>query len=292
MTAAYTVVLFVAWDLSKYVLHRLAHQVPALWALHKVHHSAEVMTPLTFYRTHPLESLLFDLRGALVTGVVTGGFFWAFRGAAEPLYLLGVNVLGFAFNFFGGNLRHSHVWLSYPAWAERWFISPSQHQLHHTHECERNYGAWLAIWDRMGGSLDLSGARRILDFGLPEGELNHAPDDLLGALVGPVVELLRRLRPQAVGLATLLLVVPVYAAEADAPADEGSAEDNREDQDADGDEPEEQDGDTPSTSYTVEIVDKRGGLPRCPASTCAVRTATACAPTSACGARTPTAQPR
>ena len=49
----YTVVLFVLSDLSRYVVHRLCHDVPMLWQFHQVHHSAEVMTPLTLYRSHP-----------------------------------------------------------------------------------------------------------------------------------------------------------------------------------------------------------------------------------------------
>ena len=50
----YSVLFFVAWDVSRYVLHRLMHEVPALWELHQVHHSAEVLTPLTFHRVHPV----------------------------------------------------------------------------------------------------------------------------------------------------------------------------------------------------------------------------------------------
>ena len=65
--AAYTAALFVASDASRYLVHRLLHAVPALWQIHQVHHSAEVMTPLTFYRAHPLESALYFLRSALVT---------------------------------------------------------------------------------------------------------------------------------------------------------------------------------------------------------------------------------
>src|SRR5690606_14290181 len=43
----YTVVLFVAWDASRFVLHWLMHRVEVLWSFHQVHHSAEVLTPLT-----------------------------------------------------------------------------------------------------------------------------------------------------------------------------------------------------------------------------------------------------
>lgn len=240
LTLTYTAVLFLAWDLSKYVLHRALHGVPALWSLHQVHHSAEVLTPLTFYRTHPLESLLYGLRGALTTGVVTGVWYWAFRGAAEPLALLGVNALGFGFNLLGGNLRHSHVWLSYPGWLERWLISPAQHQLHHTPDCQRNYGTWLALWDRWFGTLDLAGEERPLTFGLRSA--NHAPDDLVGALLGPLVEIARTLRPAVV--AAVLLVALATPAGAEEAEEDDDVEEDRE------------------QGEVVEIVDRRKGLPR------------------------------
>ena len=82
VTVLYSVSLFVCWDFSRYLLHRLLHRVPALWELHLVHHCAVVLTPLTYYRTHPLEGALYQLRGVLATGLVTGLFFWGFRGTA------------------------------------------------------------------------------------------------------------------------------------------------------------------------------------------------------------------
>ncbi len=267
VTAAYTIVLFVAWDASRYALHRLLHGVPALWALHQVHHSAEVLTPLTFYRTHPVESFLYDLRGVLVTAVVAGAFVWAFGADVRPASLLGVHAVGFAFNLLGGNLRHSAVWLRYPARIEGWLISPAQHQLHHVGRAGRNYGAWLAIWDRLGGTLARAGEARDGAFGLPEGERNHAPDDLIGALLGPLRGLARR--RARVGLVAGLLLVSAPAGARggevdredegeDAPEDGG--EDDPGDEGADADEG--GGGAAPEVSDTVQIVDRRRGLPR------------------------------
>ena len=74
----YSIVLFVLWDLSRFVVHVAMHRIPQLWAFHQVHHSAEVLTPLTFHRIHPIESFFYSLRGAIVTGSVAGlftGFF-------------------------------------------------------------------------------------------------------------------------------------------------------------------------------------------------------------------------
>ena len=66
VTVLYTLVLFLAWDLSRYLLHLAMHWIDALWQLHQVHHSAETLTPFTLYRVHPLESVLYlvtDLPG-------------------------------------------------------------------------------------------------------------------------------------------------------------------------------------------------------------------------------------
>lgn len=201
--AAYTLALFIAWDVSRYVVHRAMHEIPALWAFHQVHHSAEVLNPLTFHRIHPLESVLYQLRGALVTGAVAGVFFWLFRGAAVEWTVLGVHGVGLVLNTVFGNLRHSHVWWSFGRW-ERWFVSPAQHQLHHAEHGPRvNYGTWLAVWDRLGGSLELAD-RPPERFGVPAAERNHG-DDLLSAWFGPLRDLWpgRRVGVAAVGLVAL-----------------------------------------------------------------------------------------
>ena len=190
----YTIVLFVAWDGSRYLLHKWMHDMPWLWELHKVHHSAEVLTPLTLYRTHPVESLLFGLRGVVVTGVVTALFFWAFRRNAVELELLGINVIGFVFNLVGANLRHSHVWWPWGR-LERWLMSPAQHQMHHGVDVTTsvNLGTWLSLWDRLAGTLQLAGERPPRAFGLSAGEANHDPHRLGSAIMRPLVAALGRL---------------------------------------------------------------------------------------------------
>ena len=184
----YTLVLFVSSDASRYLLHRLCHEIPFLWQFHQVHHSAEIMTPLTLYRSHPVENLLFILRGLLVTGLVTGAFFYVFGVKAVQYQFLGVNVLGLLFNMFGANLRHSPVWISYGSFVERVLLSPAQHQIHHSEHPDHfgsNYGSCLALWDWLGGSLHVAAGQQGLSFGLGEGESNHNPHKLGSALVGP-----------------------------------------------------------------------------------------------------------
>ena len=199
VTALYTIILFVLWDLSRYVLHRLFHTIPCLWEIHKVHHSAEVLTPFTLYRTHPIETALYSLRGILVTGTVTGVFFYLFRERAVAYQFLGVHAAGFALNLLGANLRHSPVWLSYGTRLERYLISPAQHQIHHSaasHHTNKNLGTWLAVWDRVGGTLYIPQTREALQFGLEHQEQNHQPTSVVSALLAPAWASIARILPR------------------------------------------------------------------------------------------------
>jgi sterol desaturase/sphingolipid hydroxylase (fatty acid hydroxylase superfamily) len=158
----YTVVFFFAYDFGRFAAHCLLHDVPALWEFHKIHHSAEVLTPMTTFRAHPVELLLMSWGPLLTTTLVTLAFNAALPGSISVYSFLGWHVAFFAFNLVD-NLRHSPVWLSYGSFWGRWLVSPAHHQLHHS--CEprhfgRNRGFELAIWDRMYGTLYVPGMQQ------------------------------------------------------------------------------------------------------------------------------------
>ena len=80
-------------------------------------------------------------------------------------------MLVFIFNVLGANLRHSHISISYWRWLENIFISPAQHQIHHSVEAKhynKNYGAILAIWDNLTKTLYFSDKQQNITFGLVE----------------------------------------------------------------------------------------------------------------------------
>lgn len=189
---SYTLILFFISDLSRYWLHRAMHEIPLLWAFHKVHHSAEVLNPVTFYRVHPLENLLFGLRYALVVGVVTGIFLYLFGAKVQLLDVLGANAVLFVFNLIGGNLRHSHIELKYPTVLEKLFISPRQHQLHHSYYFTRfNYGGYLAVWDTIFGTVKVSASVEDSGgYGLGEKQNRHYRR-LFGLLLRPFIEVFK-----------------------------------------------------------------------------------------------------
>jgi len=163
----YTISLFVISDFTRYWLHRFLHTIPFLWEFHKVHHSAKVLNPLTFYRVHPVENILFGLRYALSIGIVSGIFIYFFGAFISVFEIVGVNALLFIFSLAGSNLRHSHIKIKYPKLVENFFISPYQHQIHHsTKHSNKNFGGYLAIWDKLFNSIEYSSNVKKIRFGL------------------------------------------------------------------------------------------------------------------------------
>ena len=147
----FTLILFLLDDFSRFLLHYLLHKVPFLWRIHQVHHSAEVLTPLTIYRSHPIENLLYAMRMTLVQGLAVGITMSMYGPFITMFDILGANVFIFIFNLFGANLRHSHIWWSWGK-IEYVFISPAQHQLHHGKQAKYydcNFGTVLSIWDKI-----------------------------------------------------------------------------------------------------------------------------------------------
>lgn len=166
LMALFTLCFFVIDDASRFLLHVLMHKIPALWYFHQIHHNAKTLTPLTLYRFHPVETFLLMGRSVLAGGLVSGLFLYSFAGGISAWDILGVNAIGFIFSALGSNLRHSHVPLSF-GFLEKWFISPAQHQLHHSkHHIDINFGSYLAIWDRMFGSWVKGSPVQQIEFGL------------------------------------------------------------------------------------------------------------------------------
>ena len=177
VVALFTLTIFAVDDFTKYLLHRWMHHWPLLWAIHKVHHSAQTMTPITVYRVHPLEGILYGLRSAVAQGTTMAVFLFVFGSSVDLYTVLGVNTLSFFFHVTGSNLRHSHISIRYWPWLEHLLISPAQHQVHHSiarEHHDKNFGVAFAVWDWAFGSLHLSERDRNLTFGLHPTEAHAA----------------------------------------------------------------------------------------------------------------------
>lgn len=191
---AATVLIVMASDFCKYWAHRIHHEWKVLWPFHAVHHSADVLTPLTVMRVHPAETIIRNLLISGLVGVVQALILVLLVGRIDLLTIAGANALYFLFNTLGANLRHSHIWLSYGYVLEHILISPAQHQVHHSVDVkhhDRNYGSIFALWDWMFGTLYVPRNRETLTFGIADadGQRMEQPHQTLGqALFKPFVE--------------------------------------------------------------------------------------------------------
>ncbi|MCO7187075.1 MULTISPECIES: sterol desaturase family protein [unclassified Pseudoalteromonas] len=195
----FTLMLFLVDDFTRYLLHLALHKIPFLWEFHKVHHSAKVLTPFTIYRSHPVESYLYACRMALTQGFVVGLGYFLFGTALSMFDILGANAFVFLFNIFGSNLRHSHIWFSWGDRVENWFISPAQHQIHHSADpahFDTNLGSALAIWDRLGRSLIRASQVEKIEIGVGRYDAGH--DSLVAIYLKPLREAARCLLPKRI----------------------------------------------------------------------------------------------
>ena len=154
--ALFTLIIAMSLDFANFAFHWLQHRSPYLWELHKVHHSAEVLTPLTALRVHPITALLGAQFIALVMALPSGAFLYLFEGSAEPLDVLGINAVMFVYHtFLGSHLAHSHVWMMLPRGVREIVCSPALHLIHHSsnpRHVGRNLGFTFTIWDRLAGT--------------------------------------------------------------------------------------------------------------------------------------------
>jgi sterol desaturase/sphingolipid hydroxylase (fatty acid hydroxylase superfamily) len=164
---------FLLADFGFFLSHYLMHKIPALWVFHEVHHSAEVLTPITVHRVHPVEELLNGLIGSSISAVGAATYSALSEKDLVFVEIFGVNAISFMFFAFDFQLRHSHVWLSYGSILSRILISPAQHQIHHSQDpqhWDKNFGFTLAVWDACFRSLYVPRAQEAIRFGLPYGD--------------------------------------------------------------------------------------------------------------------------
>jgi sterol desaturase/sphingolipid hydroxylase (fatty acid hydroxylase superfamily) len=178
--------IFIAYELAYWFDHYLKHRVPLLWEFHKVHHTAEVLSPLTNFRVHPVDSVIFGNIMAVAMGTTHGVMTYLEFSTAGGA---GVSVIAVAFMWALGHLHHSHFWISTTGPLGCVILSPAHHQLHHSDNPKhfnKNFGAFLSVWDWMFGTLHLPDRRQQhLNFGV--GHRDAAEHTVMGALITPFV---------------------------------------------------------------------------------------------------------
>jgi sterol desaturase/sphingolipid hydroxylase (fatty acid hydroxylase superfamily) len=136
-----TLLYAVVWDFFQYWAHRLQHRVPALWALHRVHHHDAAFGASTALR-QSVGSLVFHFFFVhLPTLAVCGTGFLPAIGAA---------ILFNGWGFF----NHANVRLSLGPLTPV-VSGPQWHRLHHGMETayhDRNFAAFFPVLDLIFGT--------------------------------------------------------------------------------------------------------------------------------------------
>jgi sterol desaturase/sphingolipid hydroxylase (fatty acid hydroxylase superfamily) len=188
MRALLTAVLFLAYEFGYWLQHYLCHRVPFLWEFHKVHHTANVLTPLTVFRIHPLDGVIFSNILAVTLGLTNGAASYLFGKSIALFSIDDANIILVLFVHIYVHLQHTHLWIAFTGLAGRIFLSPAHHQIHHSNNpvhFDKNLGSCLAIYDWLFGTLHVPAKEpEPLSFGVKVGEADmHSLGELYVAPV-------------------------------------------------------------------------------------------------------------
>lgn len=191
----YGLVTVLIADMVFYWTHYMMHKTQIGWAIHKVHHSAEVLTPLTRPREHFIAGPVWALGPAIGITLAGSIFAWVFNGDITRITIWNVGIFSLLYAL-NGNFRHYHVSFRYPRWLELWLQSPGMHHTHHSYlekHWDTNLGLVTSIWDRMMGTIYIADKYEETPWGLAakdQAEYTSLRDNL----VTPFREIFRILR--------------------------------------------------------------------------------------------------
>ena len=168
---------FLAMDFGEYVFHRAQHAVPALWAMHSLHHSDRAFDSATTTRHYWLEPAIKSLTIWLMVGVL-------FK---TPANMVGVYIAVSYWHY----VVHSNTRLDFGRWS--WVLNgPGYHRLHHSDAPEHfdiNFASLFPIFDVLSGSYRRPRPGERVQTGLDTGD---EPLSVVEMLLWPVRGLLRR----------------------------------------------------------------------------------------------------
>jgi sterol desaturase/sphingolipid hydroxylase (fatty acid hydroxylase superfamily) len=179
--------VFMMVEFGYWFSHYLMHKIPFLWEFHKVHHSAEVLTPLTEWRQHPAELSLFAVMLGVASCVVQGPMVWYFGASAQVIDPTKANLLSMAFWYTILHLRHSELPLYATGLLGKIIQAPAHHQVHHSTDprhFDMNLGYCLSVWDWAFGTLYVPRKGEKFAFGL--GHKDEALKTVMGSMVAPI----------------------------------------------------------------------------------------------------------
>jgi sterol desaturase/sphingolipid hydroxylase (fatty acid hydroxylase superfamily) len=136
-----TLLFFFIFDFFYYWWHRYQHKLPALWAIHKLHHMDEGINVSTNLRHHWIEDL-----ARVPTIVVPMAIL--FHLSPRSGGAAGMVFAGWTY-FFHSNLRLN---LGRFSWV---LNAPQTHRIHHSRlpeHYDKNFAAFFPIWDVIFGT--------------------------------------------------------------------------------------------------------------------------------------------
>jgi len=187
VTSASMLLVFLAVEFGYWLSHFMLHKLPFLWEFHKVHHSAEVLTPLTEFRQHPLELVLHPMLMTGAASIVQGPMVWIFGAGAMVIDPVEANIISMFFWFTIQHLRHTHIPIYATGLLGKIIQAPAHHQVHHSTNpahYDTNLGYCLSIFDWMFGTLYVPKKGEKFEYGL--GHEDHALETVTGSLFAPI----------------------------------------------------------------------------------------------------------
>ena len=179
--------VFLAVEFGYWLAHFLMHKIPMLWEFHKVHHSAEVLTPLTEWRQHPVELSVFPVLMGLASCLIQGPFVWWFGEKAFALDPLRANLIAMAFWYTILHLRHTELPFYATGVLGKIIQAPAHHQVHHSTNpahYDMNMGYCLSVFDWMFGTLYVPKKGEKFKYGL--GHQDDALETVVGSILTPI----------------------------------------------------------------------------------------------------------
>ncbi len=171
------ILALIIFDMMIYWQHVASHYIPALWALHQVHHADRDIDATTGIRFHPVEIILSMLYKMLLVLII--------GPSVAAMFIFEVILNGCAV------FNHANIKL--PKGLDRiirlFLVTPDMHRVHHSvvkHETNANYGFSISLWDRLFGSyIDQPQAGHDdMIIGLPQFQ-NNDPSTLGWAMLVP-----------------------------------------------------------------------------------------------------------
>jgi sterol desaturase/sphingolipid hydroxylase (fatty acid hydroxylase superfamily) len=158
-----SVVSYLAYEIAYWTNHYLSHRVPFLWEFHKIHHTAQILSPLTNFRVHIIDTIIFCNFIIFTNACFQAVYIWFIGRHIDQLFIGGLNIFLFIGVLCLAHLQHTHIWIAFRGVWGTLLISPAHHQLHHSDDPRHyncNYGSFLGIWDWMAGTLIIPARER------------------------------------------------------------------------------------------------------------------------------------